>query len=210
MPQKLAGIRSDPPPSLPVATGHRYAATAAAAPPLDPPGVRSVSHGLCPRIPREFSHVPTMPNSGTLVFPSITAPAFKTLSTKAAFRSGTRFSYTTDPMVVRTPAVIWVSLTGTGRPCSAPSLSPRITASSAARACSIAKSRVSRIKELSCGSSRSMRSKNISASSTGETCFVAISSSNSVAGSYASRSSAITLPPPHLSALDTHARACSH
>ena len=34
-------MRSDPPPSLPVAAGHRQAATAAAAPPLDPPGVRS-------------------------------------------------------------------------------------------------------------------------------------------------------------------------
>ena len=36
-----------------------------------------------------------------------------------------------------------------------------------------------------------MRSKNISASSTGETCFATISSSKSVAGAYASRSSVI-------------------
>ena len=136
-----------------------------------------------------------MPNSDTLVFPSITAPALRTRSTTAAFRSGTRSSCTTDPMVVRTPAVICVSLMGTGRPCMAPSLSPRITASSAACACSSARSRVTRRKESICGSRRAIRSKNISASSTGETCFVAISSSSSVAGSYASRSSAITVPP---------------
>ena len=90
MPQKLAGMRRDPPPSLPVAMGHRPAATAAAAPPLDPPGVLSVFHGLRPSTPREFSQVPTMPNSGTLVLPGMTAPAFSTRSTTAAFRSGTR------------------------------------------------------------------------------------------------------------------------
>ena len=136
-----------------------------------------------------------MPNSGTLVLPSITAPAPKTRSATAEFLSGTLFSYTTDPMVVRTPAVICVSLMGTGRPWRAPSLSPRITASSAARACCIARSRVRRRNELSCGSSRSMRSKNISASSTGETCFAAISSSKSLAGAYASRSSTMVVPP---------------
>ena len=46
VPQKFEGIRRDPPPSPPVATGARYAATAAAAPPLEPPGVRVVSQGV--------------------------------------------------------------------------------------------------------------------------------------------------------------------
>src|ERR1700734_3233049 len=36
-PQTLDGIRIDPPPSLPCAAGARPAATAAPAPPLDPP-----------------------------------------------------------------------------------------------------------------------------------------------------------------------------
>ena len=39
-------MRIDPPPSLPWASGNMPAATAAAAPPLDPPGVRVGSHGL--------------------------------------------------------------------------------------------------------------------------------------------------------------------
>ena len=45
-PQQAAGIRIEPPPSLPWATGTRPAATAAAAPPEEPPGVRSRSQGL--------------------------------------------------------------------------------------------------------------------------------------------------------------------
>ena len=38
-PLKLAGILIEPPPSLPVAKVHSPAANAAAAPPLEPPGV---------------------------------------------------------------------------------------------------------------------------------------------------------------------------
>src|SRR3954468_18405375 len=46
IPQQLAGIRMDPPPSEPWATGSSPAATAAAAPPLEPPAIRSRSHGV--------------------------------------------------------------------------------------------------------------------------------------------------------------------
>src|SRR5690349_14036625 len=45
-PQHTTGIRIEPPPSEPVATGTSPAATAAAEPPEEPPGVRLVSHGL--------------------------------------------------------------------------------------------------------------------------------------------------------------------
>src|SRR5580704_7860064 len=41
-----AGRRIEPPPSVPSAAGTKPAATLAAAPPLEPPGVRSVFHGL--------------------------------------------------------------------------------------------------------------------------------------------------------------------
>ena len=43
---KLAGVRMDPPPSLAVPKGTIPDDTAAAVPPLDPPGVRLRSHGL--------------------------------------------------------------------------------------------------------------------------------------------------------------------
>src|SRR5579875_3214568 len=45
-PHTLLGMRIDPPPSLPWAAGARPAATAAAAPPLDPPADLDRSHGV--------------------------------------------------------------------------------------------------------------------------------------------------------------------
>ena len=45
-PQTLDGIRIDPPPSLPCAAGASPAATAAAAPPLEPPADLVRSHGV--------------------------------------------------------------------------------------------------------------------------------------------------------------------
>ena len=45
MPQKWAGTRIDPPPSLATPPGEQRAAMAAASPPLEPPGVRSESSG---------------------------------------------------------------------------------------------------------------------------------------------------------------------
>ncbi len=45
-PQQADGIRIEPPPSPPMATLTMPLATAAAVPPLDPPGVWSVRHGL--------------------------------------------------------------------------------------------------------------------------------------------------------------------
>ncbi len=45
-PQQLAGIRMEPPPSFACPTATIPLATAAAEPPLEPPVVRLVSHGL--------------------------------------------------------------------------------------------------------------------------------------------------------------------
>ncbi len=45
-PQKAAGIRIEPPPSVPSAIVVAPYATDAPAPPLDPPGVRSSDHGF--------------------------------------------------------------------------------------------------------------------------------------------------------------------
>ena len=49
IPQKCAGSRIDPPPSLPTPPALRPAAIAAASPPLDPPAVRVKSQGLLVR-----------------------------------------------------------------------------------------------------------------------------------------------------------------
>src|SRR5690606_41548980 len=47
-PHAEAGMRIEPPPSLPCATGTTPAATAAAAPPLEPPAAPDNPHGVRP------------------------------------------------------------------------------------------------------------------------------------------------------------------
>jgi hypothetical protein len=46
IPLNAAGSRTEQPVSVPIAPAHSLAATAAPEPPLEPPGVRPVSHGL--------------------------------------------------------------------------------------------------------------------------------------------------------------------
>ena len=73
-PQSAAGWRIEPPVSEPSATGASRAATAAAEPPLDPPGMRSSAHGLCVAPNAEFSVDEPIANSSQLVLPMTTAP----------------------------------------------------------------------------------------------------------------------------------------
>src|SRR4051812_6176929 len=74
-PQQAAGVRIEPPPSLAWAAGTMPAATAAAAPPDEPPGVRDRSQGLR-QIPSSSDSVTGhRPNSGVLVLPKIDSPA---------------------------------------------------------------------------------------------------------------------------------------
>src|SRR6185312_7107169 len=74
-PQHAAGMRMEPPPSLAPAHGTIPAATADAAPPDEPPGVRCRSHGLRAGPHATGSVMPFAPNSGVLVLPKITSPA---------------------------------------------------------------------------------------------------------------------------------------
>ncbi len=74
----------EPAPSAASAAGTIPAATAAAEPPLEPPGVRPVSHGL-----RVTPHVTDSvngqrPSSGIVVLPTMTAPAARSRATTAA------------------------------------------------------------------------------------------------------------------------------
>jgi hypothetical protein len=68
-------MRIDPPPSVACAAGTIPAATAAPAPPLDPPALRSGFHGL--RVgPNSFGSTEVdSPISEVLVFPKMTSPA---------------------------------------------------------------------------------------------------------------------------------------
>ena len=75
MPHSAAGWRIEPPVSVPSAHGARPAATAAALPPLEPPGTRARSHGLSTGPKAEFSFDEPIANSSWLVLPSSGAPA---------------------------------------------------------------------------------------------------------------------------------------
>src|SRR5258708_22875681 len=73
-PEHAAGIRIDPPPSLAWAAGTTPPATAADAPPEDPPGVRSRFHGVRAGPKRPSSVTGSRPNSGRFLLPIITQP----------------------------------------------------------------------------------------------------------------------------------------
>src|SRR5215831_15724988 len=68
MPQKLAGLRNDPPRSVPCASQAMPVASAAAAPPDDPPAERALFHGLCVDPNTSLKVLAPAPNSGVLDF----------------------------------------------------------------------------------------------------------------------------------------------
>src|SRR5260370_35031457 len=77
-------MRIDPPPSPPSATGPIPQATATTAPPLEPPGVFVLSHGLRVIPVSGESVTPFQPNSGVVVLPKKTAPASRSRATGGA------------------------------------------------------------------------------------------------------------------------------
>ena len=82
--QDAAGARIDPAPSDAVDAGTSAAATAAAAPPLEPPGVRCRSHGLRVMPPARVSVKHWAASSGVRVMPTTIAPAARSRAMKAA------------------------------------------------------------------------------------------------------------------------------
>src|SRR6478735_2252434 len=100
IPQRLAGTRIDPPVSLPSAPAQRPPATAAPEPPLDPPGIRLVSHGL-----RVGGHIGPHANSCMRVLPSRIAPAARSRATAAESTLGNVTPGAVVPTVVGMSAV---------------------------------------------------------------------------------------------------------
>ena len=120
--------------SLPGSRKLSPAASAAAPPPVEPPGVRVTSHGLLvvPKIGLVLCQ--SAASGGTLVLPRSTAPAARRRATITASRAGWWFEYAGEPAVVRTPATSSVSFTVHGTPWNGPHHSPRARAPSAALA----------------------------------------------------------------------------
>ena len=87
--QNDAGLRSDPPVSLPSAIGTMHVASATAAPPLDPPQVFDGSYGLRVAPNTRLNVCEPAPNSGVFVLPIVIAPAARMRWTMSASSVGT-------------------------------------------------------------------------------------------------------------------------
>src|SRR5437764_4973022 len=133
-PHSAAGWRIEPPVSEPSAKGAKPAATAAADPPLEPPGTRVTSCGLRVGPKAEFSVEDPIANSSRLVLPITTAPAACTRSTTVASYGGRQPSRMRDEHVVGRPCVHMLSFSASGTPASGPGSSPCATAASTASA----------------------------------------------------------------------------
>src|SRR5687768_17410242 len=88
--QKLAGLRSEPPMSLPSAMGMKPQAKAVAAPPLLPPLLLVRSYGFRVAPNTLLNVCDPAPNSGTFVFPIVIAPAPLRRSTTRESALGTK------------------------------------------------------------------------------------------------------------------------
>ena len=166
-PQQAAGMRIEPAPSEAEAIGTSPAATAAALPPLEPPGVRCGSQGLRVTPQVADSVKPQIASSGSSVLPTTIAPGLA--QPPHHLRVGRAGSGKPSvPWVVCSPARSTESLSAIGTPSSGRS-SPPFSRASACSASSSARSARTTRNEFSCGSSRSIRSRCSRTSSVGET-----------------------------------------
>ncbi len=135
---QAAGMRTEPAPSEPIAAATRPAATAAAEPPDEPPGVWSSDHGLRVWPKASPSVIGHWPNSGDVVLPTITAPAARRrrATSPSACLPGNSPG---QPNAVVSPARSMSSLIAIGTPSNgarSPSARARSAAAASARAAS--------------------------------------------------------------------------
>src|SRR5579883_1252976 len=133
-PLKLEGMRTEPPPSVPIAIGPRPAATAAPAPPDEPPGVRSVFHGLRVMPFSGESVTPLWPNSELVLWAKTMAPASRRRATAGASSAAGVLSVSLLPIEAGQPLAPTSSLIDTGTPSSGDSGLPFFQRFSEARA----------------------------------------------------------------------------
>src|SRR4051812_48441971 len=117
----------DPPVSDPSPNGANPAATAAALPPLEPPGTRAGSWGLRVGPNAEFSVELPMANSSRLVLPTGMAPAARSRETTVASYGGPHPWRMRDEHVGGMPRVHGLSLRARGTPAGGPGSPPAAT-----------------------------------------------------------------------------------
>src|SRR5699024_10843236 len=114
-------MRMDPPPAEPGATCSMPDATAAAAPPDDPPAVRSGLRGFRSGAEISLFDWQDRANSGMVVLPTCTAPEVLAFSERRSSPVwGSEFTNNLEPKVVTMPDTLTASLNARGRPCSGP------------------------------------------------------------------------------------------
>ena len=96
-PQNAAGILREPARSEPDANGNIPDARPAAPPPVDPPADKFVSQGLSVAPKTSLKVLPPVANSGLLVLPIMTAPAFFNRDTIISSLFGTLSANKEDP-----------------------------------------------------------------------------------------------------------------
>ncbi len=165
MPQKLAGLRSEPPISEPCATHAMPVASATAAPPEEPAADFEVFQGFSVAPNTSLNVFAPAPNSGVFDFAYTIAPDASRCSTSRFDFAGTLSAWIGEPKVVRTPATSTRSLIGTGSPASTPRASTgrRMRSSAAARA----RSKHSVGSAFTAGSTAAMRASSASSRSCG-------------------------------------------
>jgi hypothetical protein len=140
-PQNAAGMRIEPTRSEPQSRNVSPAATAAADPPLEPPGLRV---GACGLFVRPYSSFAVCAKSAsivaTFVLPTRIAPAARSRRTAAASSAAVQPACSGRPQVVGSPAVWKASFTLIGTPASAPAAAPEARAPSTRRASARARS----------------------------------------------------------------------
>ncbi len=169
IPQKDAGIRTEPPPSVPRLSGPAPSATAAALPPLEPPAVRRGSYGLPVTPCRGLSVTPFQPNSGVVVLPTKTAPDSRSRATDGASSSKEPSSRAvSEPRSVGAPRISRMSFTVTGTPSTGPAGVPDRQRSADSLASASASSAAIRVKQFVRAWAASARSRTARVASTGE------------------------------------------
>src|SRR5688500_9411783 len=116
MPQAAAGMRIDPPVSVPTVPSDMPVATAIAEPPLEPPGERDGSCGFLAGPKPESSVVVPKANSCRLVLPTNTAPASRSCRVTGASTVAMWSLRTSEPAVVGVPLQSIRSLSYIGLP----------------------------------------------------------------------------------------------
>ena len=174
-------MRMEPPPSVPRAIGVVPAATLAAPPAVEPPGVLSRFQGLRVTPCNGLSPTALQPNSLVVVLPMMRAPCSRRRRTDGASKSATLSAMTREPKVHLTSFMATKSLTETGTPSRRPVFSPAMILFSDSPAAARATSGVISANALSLGWSASAWASAASAAATGDRSLAAMASRTSSA-----------------------------